>query len=209
MRWQPRLIARALPPLLRPDDWITGCNASVCARRHAADSAASRMPTPTPTPPPASQPLSIVVADDEADIRTILVRVLEQAGHQVTAAATGLEAMQRVSASTDLVVADILMPNGDGLDLIRHARHLNRRIRILAISGGGPYQPGALATEVALQNGADAALLKPFSIDDFVAAVQRLLTNGATAPNLQSHLSSLPSETGALPEEPGAAVRQL
>lgn len=144
----------------------------------------------TPTRPPPSKPLSVIVADDEEDIRSILVALLRHAGHVVTAAATGLEAMERVSRETDLLVADIIMPDGDGLDLIRHAKHVNPAIRILAISGGGRYQTGTFSNEVALQNGADAALLKPFSGEQFVAAVQRLLTGGAVrrTPDLKSEI---------------------
>ena len=67
--------------------------------------------------------LRVLVVDDEADARRVLVMVLEQAGAIVTAAASVPEAVDALSqARPDVLVSDLGMPDQDGFDLIRHVR---------------------------------------------------------------------------------------
>ena len=116
--------------------------------------------------------LSVLLADDEKDIRDLICGWLEQAGHRVTCAATGSEASALAEKAVfDLVVTDILMPEGDGVGLIRDLKKLQPAARVLAISGGGRIIDSNDCLRIAQGLGAHAAIMKPFSREEFFAAV--------------------------------------
>lgn len=84
--------------------------------------------------------MSIVVADDVQEIQDLVAHSLTPHGHKVAGASTGKEALRFFRKDHfDLVIADVLMPDGDGLDLISRRKEKSRSVRILAISGGGKY----------------------------------------------------------------------
>lgn len=124
---------------------------------------------------------SIILVDDEPDIRDSVQRILEQAGYTVRVANSGNEGIaeyRRVPA--DLLITDMIMPDGHGLNLIRELRADFPDLRILAISGGGnfgaqSYQTGAISTAAylaaATAAGAKVALTKPFTREKLLAAV--------------------------------------
>ncbi len=80
---------------------------------------------------------TILVVDDDADIRRVLRRLLERAGHQVTEAESAASALESVlgSDAPDAVVSDVVMPGRSGLafytDLIERAPHLRNRVVFL------------------------------------------------------------------------------
>jgi len=111
------------------------------------------------------KPLSILVVDDETDIRHLVRQWLVTAGHTVVAVGSGSEAIQAMQQGHfDLVVTDVLMPDGDGVDLITEIRKTLPTVRIVAISGGGRYTEGSDYLELAKAIGAHAAVLKPFTL---------------------------------------------
>lgn len=128
---------------------------------------------------------SIILVDDEPDIRDSVQRTLEQAGYAVRVADSGTEGIAEYRRSpSDLLITDMIMPNGHGLDLIRELRADYPDMRILAISGGGnfgaqSYQTGAISTTAylaaATAAGAKVALTKPFTREKLLAAVQEAL----------------------------------
>ena len=82
--------------------------------------------------------VNILVVDDEPDVRFILRRILEGAGHRVTEVQHGAAALEAVAAAPpDLVVTDMMMPVMGGAELIRRLRAepLTATIPILAVSG--------------------------------------------------------------------------
>ena len=128
---------------------------------------------------------SILIIDDEEDIRDVLKMVLESVGHEVKVVSNGNEAveLQRREPS-DLVITDIIMPEKDGVSTIKEIRQEFPGIRIIAISGGGSvdpvaYQPEAITTtaylEAAKQVGADRVFTKPFERKELIQAVDDLL----------------------------------
>lgn len=123
----------------------------------------------------------ILILEDEAPLRRLLVDVLKEAGHRVTAAADGFPSSDAdLLGDVDVVVTDVMMPGCDGLEVVRNVRAANPATRIVAMSGGGrtvsiDFLPGALAL------GADVVLYKPFLPDELVAAVARLLPGAAPA----------------------------
>src|SRR5215207_9343768 len=88
-------------------------------------------------------PLSILVADDEDSILALLEQLLKNDGHAVLAERNAREACAAINRQRfDLVITDMLMPNGDGIDLITKAKTVHPDARSLAMSGGGRYVEG-------------------------------------------------------------------
>jgi CheY-like chemotaxis protein len=87
----------------------------------------------------------ILVVDDEAQIRSMLTQMLEQEGYEVYTAENGEEGFTLVGRhSFDLVITDMIMPVKDGLKFIMELVRDYPDLKILAISGGGRHQSGAL-----------------------------------------------------------------
>jgi len=117
-------------------------------------------------------PARIVVADDEAGVRSFLRTVLEDGGYEVMEAANGKEALKAALAGrVDLVITDLVMPEQEGLETIRALRKEIAGIGIIAISGafGGRF------LETARMLGAQAVLSKPFSGELLLAKVAEVL----------------------------------
>lgn len=122
------------------------------------------------------KPISILVADDEPGIRDMLLDWLERDGHRVACAASGHEAAELMRKEHfDLVIADVLMPDGDGLELITESKRAHPEAKIVAISGGGRYLHGNDCLKVATGLGAHAAVLKPFSMSQLFDSIHTAL----------------------------------
>ena len=120
--------------------------------------------------------LSILFADDEEDIRNIVRHWLEAEGHRMAGAGSAREAKVLMAQQTfDLVITDVLMPDGDGIDLIRETRRLQPATPILAVSGGGRYFETDDCLKVAVGLGAQAAVTKPFARAQFLAGIAAAL----------------------------------
>jgi len=129
------------------------------------------------------RPLAVLVAEDEEDIRLLLEQWLKPLGHSVFAARDGAAALKLLAVhSVDLVVTDILMPEGDGLTVIRGVKQTQPAARVLAISGGGRYMDSREYLKIAEGFGADAAIMKPFNREQFLHAVERALAPKTAAP---------------------------
>lgn len=122
--------------------------------------------------------LSILVADDEDSIRSLLEHFLKGAGHSVIAVSNAREACEAMTKQTfDLVITDVLMPDGDGLDLITELKKTQPRARILAMSGGGRYLEGSDYLKLAKGLGAHSAMMKPFTWQQLQEAIYLVLTS--------------------------------
>lgn len=115
----------------------------------------------------------IVVAEDHDDIRYVLTRSLERAGHRVVAASDGAAALAAVKEHRpDLVVTDVDMPRMTGLDLCRAIRADDDLRHIPVVVASGSLIPGDGLAEDA---GASATLLKPFQPAQLLALIAQLL----------------------------------
>ena len=116
--------------------------------------------------------ISILVADDEEGIRNLVVNWLQDRGHTLTAVRSANEALRCISAENfDLVITDVVMPDGDGFELISSLRKTHPEMRILAMSGGGRYLRGVECLKMARGLGAHAVVLKPFNMEQLQAAI--------------------------------------
>ena len=110
---------------------------------------------------------NILIVDDEPDMRYMIRRIFELAGHHVTEAPNGAVALNRMLEQVpDLVVTDVMMPVMDGAELILRLRADPGMsgIPILAVTGN-PGPAGA----------ADAILSKPFSPQELAAVASSLI----------------------------------
>ncbi len=118
---------------------------------------------------------TIVLIDDDDDVRRTLVRMLETAGHQVHEAAdgsSGLELCLRVDPQ--LVITDILMPEKEGIETIMTLKRDRPDLKIIAISGGG-RAGGMDFLDMARSLGADEVLQKPFRRAELLDLMKRVL----------------------------------
>jgi len=130
---------------------------------------------------------SVLVIDDEPDIRDSISQVLARVGFEVMTADNGVSGVEDYfRRPADVVIVDIIKPRSDGVEVIKKIRTKCPGARIIAISGGGShgphgYKPGSIATDAYLasarQSGADAVMSKPFHRSDLIAAVRSLLKN--------------------------------
>jgi CheY-like chemotaxis protein len=120
----------------------------------------------------------IVVAEDHEDIRFVLQRALERAGHEVIVANDGASALEVIRKHRpDVVVTDVDMPRMTGLDLCRAIRADAGLKHIPVVLASGSMLPG---DERAAEVGATATLLKPFLPAQLLACVAELLPSDPT-----------------------------
>ena len=113
----------------------------------------------------------MLVADDNADMRDYLARLLRTAGYQVTTVTDGQAALDAVRAGApDLVISDVMMPRLDGLGLVAALRADARTaaVPVLLLSA----RAGQEASVEGLRAGADDYLVKPFSAVELLARVR-------------------------------------
>jgi DNA-binding response OmpR family regulator len=121
-------------------------------------------------------PTRILIVDDDDALRAALSRTLRANGYEVDQAGDAPEALAVIARITpDLILTDIMMPGGDGVELINAIRGRCPRPGILAMSGRGSM--GALdLLRLAEKLGADLSLNKPFSTDELLLALADLET---------------------------------
>jgi two-component system, cell cycle sensor histidine kinase and response regulator CckA len=118
---------------------------------------------------------TILVVEDEATVRNVVVRSLRSRGYEVLEAKDGEDALlvaERHNAPVHLVVTDVVMPHMNGTELFHHLRRWYPRMRVLFISG---YARSAIPPE-AFEEGKGAAFLaKPFTIEQLLNEVRQLI----------------------------------
>jgi two-component system, chemotaxis family, chemotaxis protein CheY len=123
-----------------------------------------------------SRPATVLVVDDHASVRETLCKLLENTGYNVLRARNGKEAMlvAREAENIDVLITDLLMPDVDGLELMKMIRRTRPDIKILVISGGG-HISAPLCLTFARQLGADIARAKPVKKETLLRDVSALV----------------------------------
>ena len=132
---------------------------------------------------------TILIADDDRGIRTVLTQALARVGYEVRTTGTAATLWRWVSdGQGDLVITDVVMPDENGLDLIPRIRKLRPDLRVVVMSAHSTLMTAVKATE----RGAFEYLPKPFDLKELVNVVRRALTE----PHPQERQPELEAEEG-------------
>ena len=114
----------------------------------------------------------ILVIDDDDDIRNVLLLMLKASGHEVITAVNGAEGLKAFNTQpADVVLTDLLLPDQDGLEIIKQLRRISPKVGIIAMSG----ESGANTVLAAAERAGVGILAKPFFPDQLLAAVDNAL----------------------------------
>jgi CheY-like chemotaxis protein len=115
----------------------------------------------------------IMIAEDEAAVRTLLMRALAQDGHAVESAPDGAAALERLSAAEpfDLLLTDIQMPMMDGIALALAAKRDHPTLTVMLMTGYTDQRERAQSLKALIHD----IVQKPFSVAEIRAAVQSAL----------------------------------
>lgn len=121
----------------------------------------------------------ILLAEDDDSMRQFLELALTRAGHSITSCSTGMEALdliQKNGAEYDMLLADIVMPGMDGIELSQKATTLFPKLKVMFITG---FAAVAMGQRNSANAGAGHAriLSKPFHLNDLVKQVEELLAS--------------------------------
>jgi CheY-like chemotaxis protein len=120
----------------------------------------------------------ILLVDDNGELREVCRRALERIGHEVACAENGAAgiAMFRSGGPFDVVITDVLMPEMDGIELVKALRAPGQEgaVKIVAVSGGGVHFPADFGLRLCRAFGVDGFLYKPFTPAELRAAVAQL-----------------------------------
>jgi two-component system nitrogen regulation response regulator GlnG len=122
---------------------------------------------------------TVLIADDDRSIRTVLTQALGRSGYQVRSTSNLATLWRWVEdGEGDLVITDVVMPDENGLDLIPRIRRIRPELRIIVMSA----QSTLMTAVKAAQRGAFEYLPKPFDLKELIAVVQRALEVRPTLP---------------------------
>jgi DNA-binding response OmpR family regulator len=114
----------------------------------------------------------VLLVDDENAITTNLAPFLERAGFAISVASDGEEALQKIpTINPDLIILDVLMPKVDGREVLRKLRQKNNWLPVILLTQVGESAERAMA----LEEGADDYLNKPFDPHELVARIRAVL----------------------------------
>lgn len=112
----------------------------------------------------------ILIVDDAPDIRAFIATVLTNAGHHVLEAGDGQEGLRLLDEHPiQLIITDLVMPEMDGIEMLRRVRKLTPPVPVIAVSGGSMHSPVYLGAAKHL--GAVRVLHKPFNKLSLLQAV--------------------------------------
>jgi len=123
----------------------------------------------------------LLVVDDEETILELLSGSLRLAGFEVMTAASGAEALRAAAASRpDLVLLDVMMPDGNGFEVVRRMRSSGLDVPVIFLSA----RDGVRERVAGLALGGDDYVTKPFRLDEVLERIRAVLrrTGRATAP---------------------------
>jgi CheY-like chemotaxis protein len=132
----------------------------------------------------------ILLADDSPHAQRMGERILREEGFEVWSVADEATALERLGvANPDLVIADVFLPGGGGLDLCRRIKKTHRHMRVILTAG----QLEPLDEEEARAAGCDAILRKPFEASVAIGTIRPLVQEAKLARGLFAEaLASIP-----------------
>jgi len=114
----------------------------------------------------------ILVAEDNTSLRKLMCIHLQRAGYTAIEASDGLEALNILDHQrADLIIADIMMPNVDGYEMIRELREANIQIPVLVVTAKDTLHD----KKIGFRSGADDYMTKPVDMEEMILRVEALL----------------------------------
>jgi DNA-binding NtrC family response regulator len=112
----------------------------------------------------------VMIVDDEENIREVLSNYLESMNYSVATAEDGQDALEKFKKGDfDLIISDLLMPNIDGLELLKRIRNIDKDVIFLMITG----YPSIETAVDAIKKGAYDYITKPFHMEDVKIRIER------------------------------------
>ena len=119
-----------------------------------------------------TQPVKILVVDDEEIMLKLACDALRSQGHQVTGSSGALEALDKLKGERfDFILTDIKMPEMDGMELIQSAHEIDPSMGAIFMTGYASLD----TAKRAIQEGAYDYILKPFDLQEIRSAVARAI----------------------------------
>jgi len=132
---------------------------------------------------------SVLVVDDDSQIRSLLADLLKENGYESRQAKTAGAALEAVAKQRpDLVMMDVKLPDQDGLDLLRQMKRERPELEIIVMTAFG----GSSSAIKAMEHGAYDYVTKPFEIDDLLATLRRVFEHA----DMSNEMSALRLELG-------------
>jgi two-component system response regulator AtoC len=132
---------------------------------------------------------SVLIVDDDAQIRSLLTDLLKSNGYRANVAKTGAEAAAQVAKERpDLVLMDIKLPDKDGIEVLRQLKRQHAELEVMVMTAFG----GSSTAIKAMEEGAYDYITKPFEIDDLLATLRRVFEHA----DMASEVSALRLELG-------------
>ena len=145
-------------------------------------------------PPDSSLPPRVLLVEDEAKTRDSIKEGLAMEGWNVIEASGGAQALQLLGSETfDLVILDWMLPDHDGIALLRHLRGRGLATPVLMLTARGALNDRV----VGLDSGADDYLPKPFAFAELIARCRALLRRPTAATSTLLHCADLQLDTRA------------
>lgn len=120
---------------------------------------------------------SILIIDDDPQIRKLLRKIIEAAGYQALVASNGNEGLKIFKESRpDLLIIDIIMPEKEGLETIIELKRIDSAVKVIAISGGGKLKPN-IYLPMAKKLGAAETISKPIDKTELLDKVKSVLSD--------------------------------
>jgi putative two-component system response regulator len=133
-------------------------------------------------------PSRILIVDDEQDVRTMLIHYLDELGHECSATGDSREALNQVQNNDlDLIITDILMPEMDGIELLREIKHCDNNLPVVMITSSND----PINIIDAMKTGADDYILKPFTLKDISRGISSSLQRSAVRKRIQAFQANL------------------
>jgi DNA-binding response OmpR family regulator len=121
---------------------------------------------------------TIVLVEDEEHVRQMVSKMLSKSGYSVQEAVDGLDGLRKIDAQKpDLIIADVMMPNLDGLLLIKALKghHDTKTVPVIFLTAKGDTR----SMIEGINAGAKYYVTKPFQMDDLLSKVSKILGGAA------------------------------
>ena len=125
-----------------------------------------------------SNKMKLLIIEDDASLREIMQRALQGEGYVVETASNAFEAEDKIAGySYDCIMLDIMLPDGNGLNILKHIKELKKEDRIIIISAKDSIDDKITGLDL----GADDYLAKPFYMAELSARIKSVMRRGSGA----------------------------